>query len=369
MKIVEKLRKSAAYEKVSRHFRYATLVEGLLQNDHFPFRCLFVDNSSLTEYLLPKIFETEPRILKKWIIWVPSLKKLLKDQLSHLDMCIAVLPLQWETKFHGLYDYRAQGWVRQVIDISDSEHPNQERAERSLRKTEKQINKHGFSYRITNDLEGFNFFYYKMYLPLIKKKFGALSEIEPYEDMRKIFLTGHLLQVIQDGKVIAGSVNIVTEEGLIGRRIGVLDGREDLTKIGAQSVIYYFAICYSRTHGIKKLDLLGSLPFFKDGVYSYKRDWGASVYPFDESNTWVYFFNPRYSEKTVSFFRNNPLIIQTNTGLTGLVGLENGSELSDVTKKDLVKRFYAPGLQGLQLLVPHSRIPVGLSFREEGTCL
>jgi hypothetical protein len=279
-------------------------------------------------------------------------------------MCIADLPLQWETKFHGTYNYKTQGWVRQVIDVADLLHPKKKRNERTFKETEKRIRKYGFSYAIINELEEFNSFYYKMYLPLTRKRFGPLSQIQPYEDMKRIFSEGHLLQVIQDGKVIAGSLNIHRDDVLIGHRLGVLDGREDLIKIGAQSAIYYFTIRYSQDHDIKKIDLLESRPFFKDGVYSHKRDWGASICPNDKSRTWLYFFNRRYSEKTISFFRNNPLIIHTKVGLMGLVGLDGGTELSDQTKNDLAKRFYAPGLQGLNLLVPNLKNPVELSFGE-----
>jgi hypothetical protein len=351
-------------EKVSGHFRYATLVEGFLKNEHYPFRCLFVGNTLLARYLLPKTFEGKPRILKKWIARVPSIKKFIKDQLGELDMCIADLPLEWETEFYGTYNYKTQGWVRQVIDFAGLGQPNKNRNERIFKDTERRIRKYGFSYAIIKESGEFNNFYYNMYLPLTQKRFGPIAQIQPYEEMKRIFSEGHLLQVIQDGKVIAGSLNIVRDEVLIGHRLGVLDGREDLIKMGAQSAVYYFTIRYSQDHHFKKMDLLESRPFFKDGVYSHKRDWGASVYPNDKSRSWLYFFYPRCSEKTISFFRNNPLITHVKAGLMGLVGLDTRTEVSDKTGNDLVKRFYAPGLQGLTLLVPHLRNPVELSFGE-----
>jgi hypothetical protein len=249
------------------------------------------------------------------------------------------------------------------MDIAGLGHLNKNGDER-IKDAQRRIRKHGFSYAIINELKEFNAFYYNMYLPLAKKRFGPLSQIESYEDMKKMFLEGHLLQVIQDGKVIAGSLNIVRDEVLIGYRLGVLDGREDLIRIGAQSAIYYFTFRYSQDCRIKKIDLSESRPFFKDGVYSHKREWGASIYPCDQSRTWLYFFYPRYCEKTISFFRNNPLIIHTKAGLMGLVGLDAGVEFSDETKNDLVKRFYAPGLQGLNLLVPHLKNPVELYFED-----
>ena len=363
MKILEKVRNSTVYEKVSRHFRYATLVEGFLKKEHYPFRCLFVDNTLLTRYLVPMIFEGEPRIVKKWMAWIPSIKKLIKDQLSDLDMCIADLPLQWEAEFQGTYRYKSHGWVRQVIDIAELGRSDKKVIKNTFKEAERRIRKNDFSYAIIHKLEEFKNFYYKMYLPLAKKRFGHLSLIQSYEDMERMLSEGHLLQVMQDGKVIAGAFNIVRDEVLIGHRLGVLDGREDLMKIGAQSAIYYFTIRYAQDQNIKKVDLSESRAFFKDGVYSHKRDWGASVYPCDKSRASVYFFfNPPYSEKMISFFRNAPVIIHAKAALTGLVGLDVGTELLDETKKDLVRRFYSPGMQGLILLVPHLKNPVELSF-------
>ena len=57
--------KLKAYSRASRYIYHSTLVEGYLRGSDEPFRCLFVDNSSLINYMTSKGFLERMRVLKK----------------------------------------------------------------------------------------------------------------------------------------------------------------------------------------------------------------------------------------------------------------------------------------------------------------
>jgi predicted N-acyltransferase len=211
-----------------------------------------------------------------------------------------------------------------------------------------------FSCRVSNDLKDFDFFYNEMHVPHIQKRFGDLSELDPYDEMKDSFLKGLLLLIEEGDKSVAGGLCVIQNDTLFMRRGGVLHGNEEYLKRGASAAGYYFTLKYALAHGISKVDLLRSRPFLNDGVYRMKREWGATVYPNDESGSWVFFFVPQYSPKVANFFEINPLIVHKENRLYGLVGWGDEDPLSKKDEKQLNDKYYSPGLNGLILIQPHS---------------
>jgi hypothetical protein len=208
-----------------------------------------------------------------------------------------------------------------------------------------------------------------MYLPSITK-FGDGALIEKYERMKSFFSRGFLLIIMDGNNAISAGLCSEEDTTLSFRNLGVLNGDEAYIKRGAQSAIYHFVISYAKENGFKEVDFELSRPSL-DGVYWFKARWGAIVYSCnDESKTWVYYFIPRHSEKIVSFFKNNPVIIQTEEGLSGLVGMTESRDLSDEAVKYLTRRFYSPGLKSLHLLTPDSQETIKYAFnRSDGSQL
>ncbi len=211
-----------------------------------------------------------------------------------------------------------------------------------------------FSCRVSNDLKDFDSFYNEMHVPHIQKRFGNLSELEPYDEMKDSFLKGLLLLTEEGDKTVAGGLCVIQDDTLLCRRTGVLNGDKEYLKRGASSARYYFALKYALAHGISKVDLMRSRPFLNDGVYKMKREWGAAVYPDDESGLWVFFFIPQYSQKVANFFEINPLIIHRGNRMYGLVGWSDEAPPSKKDEKHLSDKYYSPGLNGLILIQPHS---------------
>lgn len=355
----------ALYLKVSQSFAHATLVEGTLKDNNESVRCLFIDNSELTEYLLHKIYSGQPRILRRWRVLVPFLPRLIKHPPVPLDLCIAVVPLKYEQALHGLYDYRTQEFVRQVIDVLPTWEEVKVRLHRTPRGTGRLIRKYGLSYRISNDQREFDFFYHHMYRPHIEKQYESMAFIDSYEEMKEFFTKGFLLLVEEGNQPIAGSLCLLDENVLTYRRMGLLEGDEAYIKKGGQMAVFYFSLHLAIERKLDKFDLMKSKAFLNDGVYLHKRGWGATVLPDHESESWVYFFNLGPSEKIAKFYKNNPLIAHTKTGLKGVLGIESESIISPEMEKDLIHRFYAPGLEGLILLTSKSKVPIEVSFKND----
>jgi predicted N-acyltransferase len=217
------------------------------------------------------------------------------------------------------------------------------------------------SYRVSNDLNDFELFYYRMYMPHTRIKFDNQAYIASYEVMKGYFKKGFLLLISAEGQDIAGALCLKDDDVMFFRDQGVLDGSEVYVKRGVQYAIYYFIIHYAWENGFKTLDTMKSRSCLNDGVYKTKRDWGATVYADYESNASVYYMVPRFSETISAYFNNNPAIINEEDGLYGLAGWPEGHDITV-----LFKKYFSPGLKGLIVLSP-SGGKMKVAFDEVGT--
>ncbi len=343
--------KQKLYPTVSKFVSRTTLLEGRLKGGGSSFKCLVVGNSSFTEYLKARMYEEPPVVLQRRRIWIPSLKKLICSKTDTFDLCIAVLPKAYESTFHGLYDYKCTEEVQQIIDTSGSWEDVRSRFSSTKRKVSNRVTeRYGLGYRISTDVEEFDYFYHRMFVPHIKKRFGELSAIDSYGEMKEFFLKGRLLFVTKGSEAVAGALSLVEDGTLVFRRTGVLDGDETHIEGGGQQALYYFQLKYANEHNLRAVDTMMSAPFLNDGVYINKREWGATVMPDTKSQTWVYFFHAAPSEKTARFFENNPTIVHSDKGLKGIIGVSNDMETSISAISDLARRYQARGLEGFTIV-------------------
>jgi hypothetical protein len=339
------------YPVFSKFFSHATLVEGRLKGTEHPFRCLFVDNSSFADNLMARMYETPPVVLQRRRIWIPSLKKMIVGKPGSIDLCVAVLPTTYESTFQGLYDYKCTEAVRQVIATSGSwEDIKSGFSATKRKKTNRFTERYGLGSRVSEDLKEFDFFYHRMFVPHIKKRFGELSVIDSYDDMKEFFLKGRLLFITKDNEAVAGALSHVEDGTLVFRRTGVLDGDETHIEGGAQLALYYFQIKYANEHNLRAVDSMMSTPFLNDGVYKNKREWGATVLPDNESRTWVYFFHASPCEKIANFFEINPTIVHSDKGLKGVIGISGAMDIPTVSISDITHRYQARGLGGFTVV-------------------
>lgn|GEM_PF-578688 len=363
--LIRKL-KHKAYPMVSRYCIRATLVEGRLKKAGERFRCMFVENNNLMAYMLPRMYEEVPRVLKKWRIWTPLLRRFVDACSRSVDMCVAVLPLRHHPEFVESAKFKSQMLVRSFIDTSGgSEEVRRQLRDNKRRFYNKMEKNPTFTCRISQDLKDFDLFYYKMHVPHIQKRFEGLADLDAYEGMKEFFLKGFLLMIEEGDTAVAGVLCTIEKDTLFFRRTGILNGDEEYIRRGAPSAKYYFTLKYALDHGISKVDLMRSRPFFNDGVYNTKRKWGARVYPDDESGSWVFFFIPECSRRVATLFETNPLVVFKEDRMYGLVGWNNEDGPSAKDEGELVQKYYSPGLDGLMLLQAHRDDPILIPFARQ----
>ncbi len=347
--------KRGLYPAAAMLFSRAKVVEGRLKKHGTPFRCLIVDNAQFGDYFVQRVYEEPPAVVERRRIWIPALRGILRRHSPSCDLLVAVLPKRYDRMVRGLYDYRATENVRQVIDTSGTWDDVRKR----LSKTKRQISnnfeeKHGLAHRMSTAPEDFDFFYRRMFVPHIQRKFGALAAIDPYEEMKRFFQQGMLLFVTKEGRDAAAALCVVRGDVLEFRRTGVLDGDDSHISGGAQTALYYFQLRFANGQGLRAIDTMMSASFLNDGVYLHKKEWGAAVQPDDEARAWVYLFNARPSESIARFFESNPMVVHGPGGLEGVVGAPGPGREDGQGLDELVRRYQANGLRGFRVVTETS---------------
>ena len=362
MDLMYKLR-CLVYPTACQYCSHATLLEGNLRNTEETFRCLFVENDDLMDYMLPRMYQESPVIVKKWRTWIPSLQKTIDSYSHHIDMAVVVIPRKYGSQLEKTAHFKSQTLICSSIDTSGGWDQIKKRFQHNKRQfCNKMDKKPMFSYRISKESKDFDLFYHEMYVPHIRKRFQELAYFDPYDKMKYMFLQGFLLFIEEGGKSIAGVLCEIQNDTLFSRRTGVLHGDEDYIRKGASSAEYYFTLKLALENGLSKVDLLRSRPFLNDGVYSTKRKWGASVCLNQASDTWVFFFVPKYTRKVISFFEMNPVISCKEDKMYGVVGWSSTDLPSAKDHVKFTDQYYSPGLDGLVLIHPNSEEPVQISF-------
>jgi hypothetical protein len=324
-----------------------------------------VNRAGSIDYYLERIFAESPVVLSQKVFWIPSLRDSSKLERMGVDLCIAILPLRCKAKFEGIYDFCGPRSVKQVLDTTGNWEDVKKRFNLSKRNKANRIQKGSeFSYRISREPHDLDFFYHRMFKPHIQKQFGAYASIESLEEMRRSLESGFLLFILLDGEPVAASLCAFEGKELAYRRSGVLDGDERHIKRGVQTAIYYFQIKLANEKGLESVNFMESKAYLNDGVYRVKREWGAKVSPASEANVSgiIAYFIPRPSEMVAKFFEQNPAFVYSAKGLMGAVGSTAGFDASAERKKELNKAFYAPGIKGLLIVSPDSKIPAEVLF-------
>jgi hypothetical protein len=362
MELLSKL-KARVYPAASRYFSHATLLEGKLKNNGESFRCLFVENDGLMNYMVPRMYDGLPVTVRKWRLVIPFLQETLDRYAHDIDMAIVVLPRKYAGQLEKRAHFKSQTFICSSIDTSGGWDAVKKRFQHNKRQFCNRMDKKPiFSYRTSRELKDFEFFYYEMHIPHVQKRFQELAHVDTYEDMKAMFEKGFLIFIEEGEKSIAGILCEIQDNTLYSRRTGVLHGDEDYIRKGASSAEYYFMLKYALENGLSKVDLLRSRPFLNDGVYTTKRKWGAMVCPNQESDAWAFFFIPRCTEKIISFFEANPMISCKDDKMYGVIGWGNAEPPSEKEHAKFTDQYYSPGLEGLVLVRPDPQEPVRIDF-------
>jgi len=143
----------------------------------------------------------------------------------------------------------------------------------SMRDELRKIRKYELTWQLAETTDALEFFYERAYLPTVSSSHG--SAVLPASKSKRLKLREsgelELINVLRDGRFIAGITIDYRDETPTLRDIGVLDGAAEIKRLGAITAANVFAMDYLAKKGHGKVRFGLSRSFLDDGVLNYKR--------------------------------------------------------------------------------------------------
>ncbi len=220
------------------------------------------------------------------------------------------------------------------------------RMSRRRRRDIKKVESLDYTYTVCskND-EDFDFFYWKMYLPYAQQRFGKAASIKRYSESKAFYRTGgRIIFVKKAGKPVAGILFRTFRKTLYAVSIGSCPQEEEQSERLAGQAALFFLIKWAHIKGLESLDYGVSLPFFNEGVFMYKKEWGMRVEePLNQSYCALKLNT--LNTGVLSFLQRNPFIIADDGRLKGLVLLDHQPTSEELNH--IFSEYFLPSLSSI----------------------
>ncbi len=221
---------------------------------------------------------------------------------------------------------------------------------KSLSRNIKRVKDHKYSYEITKDPAIFRYFYHKMYLPYVIKRFGKLTILTSFYYMKRIFDRGQLLLVKKGNEYVSGNVIWIHNKTVFSAYNGIKNGKIKYLKEGALAASYYFTILWAKERGYRWLDFGSNRPFLNDGIFYHKKKWGMIIKKSKKHNICFGMKILNLNEGVLNFLVKNPFIFMDKNKFKGFILTQHKHPLTLKELKYLFKINHIPGVDCLVII-------------------
>jgi hypothetical protein len=236
--------------------------------------------------------------------------------------------------------------VNFILDMRFSIDDIMKRMSRRRRRDIRKINTLNYSYAICRDSDkDFDLFYHRMYLPYAQSRFGKAAYLKPYLESKTVFESnGGVIFVKKKNKLLAGILFNIQKKKLHAWSFGAHEGDQQLVEELAGEAALLFLIEWAKTQGIESLDYGVSLPFLREGIFTYKKEWGMSVNEQRDNSICALKVNT-VNECSLAFLEQNPFIVTDEGELKGVVFIDHRT--TELELHQIHSRYYLPNLHSL----------------------
>ena len=239
--------------------------------------------------------------------------------------------------------------VKFCLDLTCSIDDLTTRFSRRRLRSIKKIETLNYSYAISRDNEiHFDFFYWKMYLPYIRRRFGEGAQPSSYLTSKTFYRkNGGILFVLEENKPVAGILFFVKNETIYAVGLGVCQGDEKYLKKSVCEAALFFLIKWSKANNLKSLNYGGTVPFFTNGVFQYKKEWGMFAEE-ETDNLFCALKIVSVNDSSVSCLLHNPFIFRDKDAMKGLVFVNR--KLTNPELQKVFSTYALPKLDSLMVI-------------------
>lgn len=314
-------------------------IKGLVKKTDMPLNCVFVGRKESAYQLAHLMYSSIERIIPL-------------DNRSSGTMNSTLLPKAEITAIHierrQMGRFAAQGYLllpylRFFLDLKPSVDTLIQKSSRRRRRNIKRLSNFNYEYGVSAySEEDFDFFYYKMYLPYTKNHFRKAAKMSAYLELKNYYMkNGGIIFVTREKKIIAGILFQIRGDTLCAIRSGVYNGDYKFIANLAGQAALFFLIKWAKQRRLKTLNYGCTMPFFRDGIFTYKREWGMFVEEEDDQPVCALRLGEP-NERILSFLEQQPFIFLQNGVIKGAVFIDHKpskTELQRIQSKLLIPKI------------------------------
>jgi hypothetical protein len=309
---------------------------------------LVVGRGRLLEYLSRRFFQDEPACEPGPPVALHRLQGRLALAIDAADLVLALVPRVIAAHAAGAALLRVPGYVDFLLPTSDV--AELKAARPSLRYEARKVRRSALVGRVAHDPAAFEQFYVQYYLPTIVDRHRDLAERQPLRVLRRRCRFGGILWVERDGAALGSNLYEIrgdTMNLLISGRRASGDASVD-AQVGLAG--YLFPMELARERGCASVNLGGTVPVLTDGVFHYKRAFGARVVPRAETHSELLVGWRTPGRAALGFLTDAPLVYRTGESLAAVAAVDTTEPADPRESARLRRALLADGLGRLTIM-------------------
>lgn len=337
------------------------VVEGVSGQVGGELRLLYGGSEADKTYIAKRAFNGPTREICLGKRWVWKVSKLAREHQCDIDIAPTINGA-WAFKKGGERFY-IPCWLTGEVLVTAADLEEGSRSN-SRRRDIRQINKHGFSYEVTQDPYDLDAFYHTMYLPTMMASHAEGALLMKYDHMMQRLQLGEceLVMITQNGHKVAGS--LITYEKQAPRlwSEGILDADRRYLRMGIGAAIYLFSFRHLLKEGYDRVNIGRSRAFLSDGALYFKKRLGLELTDISE-NGFMLQINA-LPKGACDFLIANPFVFHDGADLLAAVFVDAGTLVDKTGWTSLWKANYIRGISriiiyaiGEQAIVDGLRVP------------
>jgi hypothetical protein len=219
------------------------------------------------------------------------------------------------------------------LDLNKSVEEIVKSTSRRRRRDINRLAKYGYSYSVsTKNARDLSYFYHKMYVPYAKTRFQDSAYVTSYlKSLNEYDRNGGLVFVRKGEKPIAGILFHMEKRKIYAVALGICGGNYEYVRDLAGQAALFFLIKWAKNQGFEKLHYGNTMPFLKDGIFTYKKEWGMTIE--EGSNPYYYALKiVKVNERTLSFLQQNPFVFLDRGQMKGLAFIIHNKDEREMTE-------------------------------------
>ncbi len=239
-------------------------------------------------------------------------------------------------------------WIFLSAPIAETWDDTVQNFRKTMRKNIRRlIRKNNYRYEVETGQEAATEFYYDYYRKFINARYSTETVMTPLTEIKHRMQKGVILKVIGNDGPVAAGVYFPMDEEFCLLASGMPEALVDNPPEAAVSALYYFSMQYAFDHGYKAANFLGTRGFPDDGLFQFKRKWGAVVK--DDFSVDSILFRPANTKGAAQFCARFPMIARRGEALE-LVMCSTAPELNADGVSRMVADTHCGGLDTVRVV-------------------